>query len=40
MKMGTELWAAHVAAVKLEAISASEFAHPVDQRHRALRYSR
>jgi transposase-like protein len=26
MKMGTEFWVAHVAAVKLEAISASEYA--------------
>ena len=26
MKRGTEFWAAHVAAVKLEAISASEYA--------------
>ena len=26
MKIGTEFWAAHVAAVKLEAISASEYA--------------
>ena|ERR1035437_2432198 len=26
MKMGTEFWVAHVAAIKLEAISASEYA--------------
>ena len=26
MKMGAEFWVAHVAAVKLEAISASEYA--------------